>query len=470
MMKRIVSLLMCLVMCVSLFAGMELTASAAGDSILAATSVSLNTAYRDTLVDGENNYYKFQLSKSGCITFSATAYFEAPYYHIYDENGQEIWYNYNSYKGDLGVAITNESIELRTGTYYFMISGFYNGSEGDYTFKLAFTDSAETFSESLGKNNDVLYTANTIALNAMYKGQLALNEKTDIYKFSITTVHQVEVYATADFDSPYYHIYDNNGNSVWESYAGWNGNTRQCQLKTTINLTSGTYYFGITRFYNGSAGKYTLKLSTNCNHKYTTKVTKKATLKANGVTQKTCKYCGKSTKTAIKRIASVKLSATQCDYNGKKRTPSVVVKNTAGTKLKKNVDYTVKYYGSRKKPGRYKIVVKFIGKYSGSKTMYFVIAPKEPGSMKVTYGKTSIKSTWSKSTGATGYYVELRNSNGRFGDGSKIKRVYTKSKSCTFKGLKKGKLYEVRVGSYKTINGKKYLSDYVRYSIIRTKR
>lgn len=113
-------------------------------------------------------------------------------------------------------------------------------------------------------------------------------------------------------------------------------------------------------------------VSVALSHSYKT-VTKRATTSANGSITKTCTYCGAKSVTTIKKISSVKLSATSYKYNNKVKTPSVIVKDSSGKVLKKGTDYKVTYPSGRKKVGTYKVKVTFIGKYSGSKTLTFKI-------------------------------------------------------------------------------------------------
>ena len=63
-------------------------------------------------------------------------------------------------------------------------------------------------------------------------------------------------------------------------------------------------------------------------------------------------------------------------YNGKVRTPKVIVKDRTGKTLVKNTDYTVSYAKGRKYVGKYAVKITFKGKYSGTKTLYFTIKPK----------------------------------------------------------------------------------------------
>ncbi len=118
-------------------------------------------------------------------------------------------------------------------------------------------------------------------------------------------------------------------------------------------------------------------------HKYTTTTTK-ATLSKNGSIVKKCTVCGKvASTTAIRYAKTFQLSTTTYTYDGKVKTPSVIVKDSAGTTLKKNIDYAVSYASGRKNVGTYKIIVRMIGKYSGTKTLAFKIKPATIKSYKL---------------------------------------------------------------------------------------
>lgn len=112
----------------------------------------------------------------------------------------------------------------------------------------------------------------------------------------------------------------------------------------------------------------------------------------------------------IARIDSIKLSATKLTYNGKQKSPYPVILDKTGKELVKDTDYSVKYgSSSRIKTGRYKVTVSFKGQYSGSKNLYFTIVPKAPSTVSAKlYGTDDVKVTWSKSTGASGYYVYFK--------------------------------------------------------------
>ena len=103
---------------------------------------------------------------------------------------------------------------------------------------------------------------------------------------------------------------------------------------------------------------------------------------------------------------SIKLSTAKCTYNGKKRTPSVTVKDVNGKVLEKDTDYTVKYDSGRKAVGEYKITVTFKGNYEGKKTLIFTIAPGKTSKVTATSSqKDYVKISWAAVEGATGYRV-----------------------------------------------------------------
>ncbi|MBR3968348.1 MAG: CHAP domain-containing protein [Clostridia bacterium] len=204
-------------------------------------------------------------------------------------------------------------------------------------------------------------------------------------------------------------------------------------------------------------------------HSYKTTTTK-ATLSKNGSIVKKCTVCGKvASKSTIKYAKTFKLSATSYTYNGKVKTPIVTVKDSAGNKLKKNVDYTLSSSSGRKNVGTYKVTIKMKGKYSGTKTLTFKINPAKTNVSKLTAGKKSITVNISKkSTQVSGYQVQYSTSK-KF-TSAKTKTISSyKTTKYTLKSLSAKKTYYVRVRTYKTVNGKKYYSGWSTYKYIKTK-
>ena len=192
---------------------------------------------------------------------------------------------------------------------------------------------------------------------------------------------------------------------------------------------------------------------------HTTKQTvTKATPTANGKIVNYCSVCKKTlSTTVIPKASSKKLKATSLTYNGKVRTPKVIVKDRTGKTLVKNTDYTVSYAKGRKYVGKYAVKITFKGKYSGTKTLYFTIKPKATSISSLKAGSKKFTVKWKKqATQTTGYQVQVA-TNKKFKKNKKTVTIKKqKTTKTTVKKLKAKKKYYVRVRTYKTvkINGK----------------
>ena len=191
---------------------------------------------------------------------------------------------------------------------------------------------------------------------------------------------------------------------------------------------------------------------------HTTKQTvTKATPTANGTIVNYCSVCKKTlSTTVIPNASSIKLKATSLTYNGKVRTPKVIVKDRTGKALVKNTDYTVSYAKGRKYVGKYAVKITFKGKYSGTKTLYFTIKPKATSISSLKAGSKKFTVKWKKqATQTTGYQVQYSASS-KFSKAKTVTVGKNRTVSKKISKLSGKKKYYVRVRTYKTvkINGK----------------
>ena len=204
---------------------------------------------------------------------------------------------------------------------------------------------------------------------------------------------------------------------------------------------------------------------------HTTKQTvTKATPTANGKIVNYCSVCKKTlSTTVIPKASSIKLKATSLTYNGKVRTPKVIVKDRTGKTLVKNTDYTVSYAKGRKYVGKYAVKITFKGKYSGTKTLYFTIKPKATSISSLKAGSKKFTVKWKKqATQTTGYQVQVA-TNKKFKKNKKTVTIKKqKTTKTTVKKLKAKKKYYVRVRGYVTNNGKNYYGAWSKVKTIHT--
>ena len=181
--------------------------------------------------------------------------------------------------------------------------------------------------------------------------------------------------------------------------------------------------------------------------------TTKATLTANGTVVKKCGDCGEVLSTTkISRPTKFNLSSSSYVYSGSAKKPKVTVTDAAGKTIPET-NYDLQYTNN-KKVGKASVKVTLKGNYSGMKTLDYKILPKKAVISKTTPGSRQIKVTMKTkvtATGGTVYQIKYR-----VKGTSKWKTVTTKSQTRTIRNLKKGKVYQVKVRAYKSVNGTKY--------------
>ncbi len=173
--------------------------------------------------------------------------------------------------------------------------------------------------------------------------------------------------------------------------------------------------------------------------------------------------------TPKKITPAVTLSATAYTYDGKVKKPAVTVKY-GKTKLAAG-NYKVEYASGRKNVGAYKVTVTMKGNYSGSKAVTFKINPKKTAIRSViSPAKGTLRVTWVKqAVQTTGYQIQYSLSK-TFKSGTKtitVKGPKVITRNIT--GLRGGKIYYVRVRTFRTVRGTHYFSGWssVKYRAVR---
>lgn len=265
------------------------------------------------------------------------------------------------------------------------------------------------------------------------------------------------------------------------------------KYKITYNLNGGTNSSSNPSYYLSTSGTTTLKTPTKSGYHFlgwytdkyfTNKITsftgstgqnltlyakweahdlskevvkQKATMTADGLLDIACTGCSYVESYYILHPTSATLSYKKTTYSNSSKKPTVTVRTENGA-LSSNL-YTVTY-SNNKKVGRAKVVIKLPSKYyTGSLTRYFSIVPKAPSSSSAKlYGYDDVKFSWSKSTGADGYYVYYKKSS----SGSYTYWGRTTNRYAKIKNLTDGKKYTFKVVPY-------FKSGDTRYKAIQSK-
>ena len=207
------------------------------------------------------------------------------------------------------------------------------------------------------------------------------------------------------------------------------------------------------------------------------KTVKEATTKEVGLKKRECSVCGNEETIEIPRIETrptssfnIILSKKAFIYNGKVQKPKVVVKT--GNKVIQASSYVTTWSKGCKNVGTYKVTVKLKGNYSGSKTVAYQINPKGTSLVRIVSGKAKqnlINVTWKKQTKqTTGYQIQYGlKKNFKGAKSLKIKSV--KKTGTTIKKLKRGKVYYVRIRTFKSVGKKVYVSGWSKIKKVKVK-
>jgi hypothetical protein len=153
--------------------------------------------------------------------------------------------------------------------------------------------------------------------------------------------------------------------------------------------------------------------------------------------------------------ASVKAIADKA-YTGKQIKPAPVVTHSKVT-LKNGTHYTITHKNNTN-IGKASITLTAKAPHTGSKTITYKIVPTKTSITKATVGKKQVKVTWKKVAAkqkVTKYQIHYRV---KGTTAWKTKTVAAKNSSLVIKSLKKGKVYQIQVRSYKTVSKVNYYS------------
>lgn len=330
----------------------------AGSDIDDATSISLNTKYTGALSDNNDvDFYEVTLNEAGLFSIKGIFRTNRIRLRLYDAFGEKLYSDWWGIDSLSQRGTFEHSWNLTKGTYYISVDRDGSNTTGVYSFTLAHKSANESFAENQGGSNNNSDDANQIALNKTYKGQLALNDEEDWYKFTVPKKETVKVIGRSQrgVNWEIYEEVDGIMTSIWR-----NGGS-------DIELNTGDYYLVV---WKGNSTNYQFKLQTHT-HSWKNEITK-ATLTENGTIIPKC-ACGETG--TIKTIycpKTIRLSKTRYKYNGYAQKPTVKVIGSDGKVISPSY-YKVTYSKGLTAKGTYTVKITFKGRYSGSVKKYFKI-------------------------------------------------------------------------------------------------
>ena len=230
--------------------------SAGNVDLSTAAAIGMGQQVSDVVIEEttQSKFYTFTFDQSGCVELDVTAQWHDwdAAYTLYDATGTALWamQTDSDWNETTAQAVSSYDIDLTSGTYYLEVrhANWHDGETGAYTFTTAFTPAQESMPETQGGSNNALDAASDIQLGQQYTGQIAINDRSDFYRFTLAEPGSITLSATTFFEPRFdavYHLYDEAGEELWEKYIAddFNETTGQAVSSSEIALTAGTYYF-----------------------------------------------------------------------------------------------------------------------------------------------------------------------------------------------------------------------------------
>lgn len=429
--RKALSLFLVVTLAVTVIPAEGLTSKAyAADPVIA-----MGSTQTGVLEPESSKYYQFTIPSSGKVAISGlmeksdeksgTAYLR---FSVYQNDGKRVYSSERYNLSSIGRKYIDSTAYLNKGTYTIEAEAPFDfgGPGTKYSFSLGFTSVNESFTETNAGTNNTFDTANTIKTNTTYRGMIADNEESDIYRFTIPSKGNMRAILSAVEGTCLKEVNIYDGNRVRQRH--W----RYPEFidGEVVEFSPGTYYIELV----GASSPFV----------YSLQIASPIPMSA----------------------TSIKLSNSSYTYDGYAKTPGVTVAHN-GSNLSTFRSYSVSY-SANKNAGIGKVTVTGKGAYAGSVTKTFKIKPSRPSVKAVKGVKKGFKATWAKKSKAeaTGYQVQY--STKKSMKGAKTKTV--KGGAKTVKGLKAGKRYYVRVRAYKTVGKQKVYSSWSAKRAVTTKR
>ena len=423
------------------------------NSIAEAKKIKFGSAVKGQIaINDRDDYYTLTLPSSGRITLKFNSFMQYYSVVIYDTDGKELWYtDSNEWVSTTQKRSDTHTIDLEKGTYYLKVNGYryrndsWYPSTGNYNFTVSFKASGANIAEP----NNSIAEAKKIKFGSAVKGQIAINDRDDYYRFTLSASGTVIIKFNSYMQYYCVVIYDTDGKQLWYTDNNeWISSNKSRSDKHSISLSAGTYYLKVNGYrnsdWNASTGNYNF------------------TLKQDIYVPKTSRVSAKSSTSSIslswKKVSGVSGYEVQLKSGKKYKTVATASKTNATVKkLKTGTKYTFRVRA-------YKVIsgVKY---YSGWTTFSAATAPAAP-SLKATPGTKSATLKAGKQA-ATGFEIYRASSkNGKF---KKIATVKGSSLSYKNKSLKSKSTYYYKVRAYVSVDGVKYYSAYSSVKSVKAK-
>ena len=235
-MKKLKWLIVTILLCI----GFQCT-NVFGSSFESVSQIQFDNIYNN-ISNGKSQFYSFILPNSGHVKIEINGNIENLNGTIYDSS-QKYLCGFSTVWNEFSQSISYVyDVDLTKGKYYLV----FQNSSGKYSINLRFTDAMESFTENGNGLNNSIYSAVPISIGISYRGQIAQNDSSDVYRIDIQKSGIYTLNADANMQCVDYTLYDISGNVVWNYSSGHNLN-KEIKISRNISFEIGKYYFNVSQ-------------------------------------------------------------------------------------------------------------------------------------------------------------------------------------------------------------------------------
>lgn len=231
--------------------------SAGHGSITSYNTISAGKSYNGLFaLNDEKTFYRLSLGSAGRLALRGACYVSSCTVYVYDASGNERWSATYWRDSVTGRADFSENLDLTAGTYYIAFTN--RGNYGKFNFSTSFTSAGESFPEGQNGTDNVPETANKAQGGKTYKGQVALNDDKDFYKFEATGSGTVTVQGTS-YATVSVHAYNEQMEEVVDRTFWVDSGTGRVNFKVTFDVAKGAFWVCVGK--HSGTGNYSFSVS-----------------------------------------------------------------------------------------------------------------------------------------------------------------------------------------------------------------
>ena len=352
-------------------------------------------------------YFDIYVPSDGLLQITTQSFRSKTLFRLYNDDMSSIYSDFKEEKGSSTSPATRTiSNWLKSGTYHLQIRNSYTqeywfGGVGDVRVKAAFTPANNTEAEP----NNVFGQAETLVSSRIIRGViLDIDDRCDFYKVTLQPGINTTLRITSYGENMSWAVYDSSFNEIMFERVPKGTDAEPKVVDYILEKPSNSlYYIRICDYYTpgsiwadtySARGAYTLQWTQKCDHTFGKAKIEKPASNPDGLLSYTCSKCKTEKYEVIPCIESVVLTKSSYIYNGKAKTPGVIVKDRTG-KIIDSGNYSVSYSTNRYSVGKHSVTVTFKNRYTGGITLKYYVKPASQ-KIKGASGKTLRKRTVKK--------------------------------------------------------------------------